>query len=259
MQPSGVGLSRFDEFADSLRTEVVSEMAETYFGARKNIDDMTEVLEQWARELRLWTPRLERAAATLHVLLLDEPTKHDFYIALDVLPSCVPFPAGGSSGDLFERLPFAFTARGRYVKCVLKAYWQFQRLVDEYLNGRYHKLPDEGGRKRLSIHYIRFKEMFRYVNEQIERVNSRMATGDTLRYLKQMDPEYMEKERVLEACVGEVCALNVEDEYSPMDLAGFELLEIQELPPVGEVREAIKSFCRNVWGGRREDIQRLFA
>ncbi|WP_147821488.1 hypothetical protein [Salidesulfovibrio onnuriiensis] len=252
-------MSRFDEFADSLRAEVVSEMAETYFGARKNIDDMTEVLEQWARELRIWIPRLERAADKLHVLLLDERTMHDFYVALDVLPSCVPFPAGGERANLFDKLPFAFTARGRYAKCVLKAYWEFQRLVDEYLNGRYSSQPDEGGRKRLSVHYIRFKEMFEYVNKQIEKVNARMATGDTLRYLKQMDPEYTEKERVLEACVGESCALNVEAEYKPMELAGFELPEIQELPPVGRVRDEIKAFCRGVWERRGKEIQRLLS
>lgn len=250
-------MSHFDDFADNLHTEVVSEMAESYFGARKNIDDMTEVLEEWAEELRLWKPRLEKAANRLHTLLLDEKTVRDFYISLDIVPACIPFSGAGEPKELFSELPFAFTMRGKYIRCVRQAYRDFQRLVNEYLNGKYYDSADEKGRKRLTVHYIRFKAMVEYVNEEISKVNSKMTTGDTLRYLKRMDPEAEDKERILEACVGDSCALDKEMEYSPLEYTHFNLLEIQELPSLEVVKDDIDRFCREMWKRRKEKLKEL--
>lgn len=252
-----VDLSRFDEFADNLHVEVVTEMAEAYFGARKNIDDMIEVLDAWAEELNGWKPRLMRAAARLHTLLLDEKAMRDFYIALDILPGCIPFPEIGDPKELFEGLPFAFTMKGKYIRSVRDAYRNFHRLVGEYLNGRYYEEPGEGGRKRLTVHYIRFKAMFEYVNEEISRINSRMSTGDTLRYLKGMDPATLEKEKVLEAGVGDFCTLDKELTYKPLERARYDLLEIQELPSIEMVRGDIKVFCKGLWRERRTELLAL--
>lgn len=249
-------MSRFDEFADNLQQEVVSEMAEAYFGARKNIDDMVDVLEQWAEELRRWKPRLEKSAGRLHCLLLNQRLVRDFYITLDILPACVP--QGTSSEEEFQKPgPFAFSFRGKYIKAVLDAYDDFQRLADIYLNGKYYENPDEKGRKRLTVHYIRFKAMLEYVNMEIEKVNSRMNTEDTLRYLKQMNPEMSEKEKVLDTCSGSLCAFGVDTEYRALELETYGLLQIQELPGREKVRNEITAFCKALYGEKKEEIKAL--
>ena len=58
-------MTDFKDYADELQQEVVTDMAETYFGARKDIDDMLEVFDKMVGELRRHEPLLSQAAARL--------------------------------------------------------------------------------------------------------------------------------------------------------------------------------------------------
>lgn len=260
MEVAAIVSDELNGFAEDLHDEVVSEIAQSYFGTRKNLDNMIEAIETWAAELREWKPKLNRAAVRLHSLLLDSATAKDFYIALDVLPSCIPFEKQSGAEPLLPNVPFSFTKRGRYIKCVLQAYDSFQKIVDEYLNGRYYSDPQqEDGRKLLTIHYIRFKAMMEYVNSEIDKVNREMTTGDTLRYIRRLNPEAMEKQKVLDSCIGDSCSLDGKSDFQPMSLSEFDLPEMQDLPVVGKVRNEIKMFCKQLYQERKEDISDLLA
>ncbi len=107
----------FEDFADQLQQEVVTDMAESYFGDRKNLDDMISAFTTMVEEFRHMALKLSRASATLHHLLLDRETAKSFFIALDIVPSCIPFLMIRRVCSLIHCL-LRFTGSGRYQKCV---------------------------------------------------------------------------------------------------------------------------------------------
>lgn len=248
------------EFADQLQQEVVTDMAENYFGTRKNLEDMTEGFQNMVEELRRLVPRLSRAASSLHYLLLDRHTARDFYIALDIVPSCIPFGEDGTDAPDLYSIPFAFTARGRYEKCVLAAYHGFQRVADEYLNGKYYQDPEHPKRKRLTVHYLRMRALCEHINEEVDRVNKGMSASATLRYVKSMDPVRMEREQAIgQVCMNEGCSLDGEMKFSPLDFDSLGLPVVQDLPALYKVRTNIVHFCRDLYAERENDIKAMLS
>lgn len=245
----------FSEFADQLQQEVVTDMAESYFGARKDLDDMIEAFNGMVAELREMEPSLSQAAARLHHLLLDRQTAKEFYITLDILPSCIPFTRE-TPRPFFASLPFAFTGAGRYEKCVSRAYDLLQKTADVYLNGKYYESEEYPGKKRLTVHYIRLKALCEHINEKIAQVNEQMSPSNALRYVKEMDPVQVEREKTLgQGCLSEGCSLDNDLRFTPIDFKSLGLLVIQDLPPLRRVREAINVFCRSVYQTRTEEVQ----
>lgn len=252
-------MSGLKDFADQLQQDVVSDMAESYFGARKDLDNMIAAFEAMVIEFKDMVPRLSQAAARLHVLLLDRQTARDFYITLDILPSCIPF-TDEAPRPFFDRLPFAFTKLGQYERSVYRAYALFQKVADEYLNGRYYDDPDHPGRKRLTVHYIRLKALAEHINDEVERINSNRSPSGTLRYVKGMDPVQMEKEDILgAACLLDGCTIDDELNFSPIDFDAIGLPVVQDLPALGKVKGGIKQFCKEIYPSRKKDIAEAMA
>lgn len=249
----------FKEFADKLQHEVMTEMAESYFGDRKNLDNMITAFHETLEKFRLHCPKLSQAAARLHHLLLDRETARDFYIALDIVPSCIPF-TDERARPFFDSQPFAFTRYGKYERCVFRAYKLFQGVADEYLNGQYFDDPDRKGRKRLSIHYIRLKALAEFINEEIRRLDNVMSPSGLLRYVKSMDPIQTEREKIMgDACLIEGCTLDTDLRFTPIDFEGLELPIVQDLPAFTMVKPAIRQFCKGIYPSRKQDIMKAMA
>ncbi|QGY41322.1 hypothetical protein GM415_14700 [Pseudodesulfovibrio cashew] len=248
-------MSDLKDFADQLQQDVVADMAESYFGHRKDLDNMIEGFQLMVEDFRKIGPKLSLAAARLHALLLDRTTARNFYIALDILPSCIPFPEG-EVVPFLESIPFALTVRGRYERCVCMAYERFQKIADEYLNGRYYPDPDQTGRKRLTVHYIRLKALAEHINEKVDQVNRVMSPSETLRYVKAMDPELAEKELFIgESCRLDECSLDEDLKFKPLDFDGLGLPVVQDLPRLAEVKPAIRDFCWQMFPGRVDEVR----
>ena len=245
-------MTDFKDYADELQQEVVSDMAETYFGARKDIDDMLEVFDNMVGELRQHEPHLSQAAARLHRLLLDKETAEGFYETLGVAQTSIPY-TDEAPKPFFDKLPFAFTGAGRYERCVFRVYNLLQKAVDEYLNGRYFDDPEQPGRKGLTVHYFRLKALSEYINEEIGKVNKTAVSG-ALQFIKTMDPEQMQQEGIMGETAKGAERIDQDMHFSPMDFEGLGLPVVHELPALYSVREAIKVFCSKLYKERREDI-----
>lgn len=245
-------MTDFKDYADELQQEVVTDMAETYFGARKDIDDMLEVFDKMVGTLRQQEPRLSQAAARLHRLLLDRQTAEDFYDTLNVSPSSIPY-TDEKPKPFFDKLPFAFTGAGRFERCVFRAYDLLQKEVDEYLNGRYFDDPEQPGRKRLTVHYLRLKTLSEYINQEMERVNKTTVSG-ALKFIKTMDPEQMQHEGMMGEAVKGADHIDRDMQFTRIDFQGLGLPVVQELPPLYSVRASIKDFCLKLYKKRKEDV-----
>lgn len=246
-------MSDIKDFADQLQHDVVSDMAEAYFGARKDLENMISAFDAMVEEFRPMIERLSQAAATLHCLLLDTKTSHDFYISLDIVPSCIPFSHSSCAMGL-KSVPFSLTKRGKYVQSVIRAYDHFQAVSNEYNNGRYYNDPDQSGRKRLTVHYIRLRALAEHINDEIRKVNEDMSTTGILRQVKGMDPEQSQRERIMgDVCLMEGCELDKDMCFTPLDFDALGLPVVQDLPQLMKVKKTITEFSNDLFKTRKHD------
>lgn len=245
-------MADYSELADKLQHEVVTDMAESYFGDRKSLDDMIEAFGDMTNDLRDVMPRLYQSASRLFRLLLDREGVTRFSESLGITFEGLPF-ADDQPCTTPEPLPFALTTMGRYEKCIRAAYQHLRRQIQEYMHGRYY---DHEGRKRVTMHYHRLKAVAEMINQRVERVNSDMTPSGTLRYVKKMDPVQSEREKVMgQACLVDGCGLDKDLQFAFIDFKGLGFPELNELPPLDEVRPSIKEYCKQIDPSRRQEIK----
>ncbi|BCS87104.1 hypothetical protein PSDVSF_03460 [Pseudodesulfovibrio sediminis] len=246
-------MSNIEDFADQLHQSVVTDMAESYFGARKDLESTTAAFYSLVDDLKKTIPSLFQAIARLHALLLDSESKDDFYTALGMVPSDIPDCV--VSPEPQGEQPFALTMRGRYIKCVRMAYEDLYCISEEYLNGRYYDNPEQPGRKLRTIHYLRIKALAEHINYRVQRINDDMSTTAILRHVKELDPVQMSKERIMgDVCLMEGCELDMDMCFTPIDFTHLELPEIVELPKPQKVKGCIVQWCKILYASRKEDI-----
>jgi len=249
----------FDGFAEGLIEETLTEMASTFFGGRKGLEDELELYRAHMEKLSKKERGVLRLAGTLHSLLLGGRAASDFYAALGVNPGRLLEAEaldGRASGGK-KKKPFAAGTGGRYAKLVYKAYVPLQEAVDEYLNGRYRDDPKGTGRKLLTIHHARMKLWCEVLNKKIEKVNS-MSPSGAMSFVKDLDPGTRGKERVAGATLdGYASSLDKEMAFESLDCSSLERLAFPELPEPREVKEAIKSFCGSLCARNKAEVKQL--
>lgn len=245
-------MADFSEMANKLQKEVVADMAESYFGDRKQLDDMIEAFDGMVREMRDILSLLYMDASRLFRLLLDTPNVLAFGEALDISFDGLPL-ADDQPCTVPEPLPFAFTTIGRYEKCLQYAYQALRERINEYNYGRYY---DEDGRKRLTMHYARLEAVAGIINDKINHANEGLSPSGTLRYVKKMDTVQSERESVMgEACLVDGCSLDQDLKFTPIDFSGLGFPVLSDLPPLKEVKPAIKAFCNKIDPSRKQEIK----
>lgn len=245
-------MSDLSDFADQLQMGVISDMAESYFGDRKELDYALEAFMGMVKEFLPVVEHLFQAASTLRLLLLDEATADAFCVGLGLDPARIP-PAEGADILVRKSAPFALTAKGRYTACVEAAYQGLREAIREYLYGRYYNDPERPGRKRVTMHYSRLAEIAGIINEKIRKANSERSLSSVLREVKSMDPERMEKEEMFgDVTYGDHGERDADMCFVPIDFDGYRFPEVEELPPLNEVRPALKRFCARVYAERQD-------
>lgn len=239
-----------DSFAEGLIQETLVDMAESFFGARTELEKEIERFEAQAKVLKKLAEAALPLADLLHALLLNEENAHELYTTLGVRPGRY-FTWVDPSHELppFKR-PWALTGRGRYVKAMLRAYDQMQVAFDVYLNGRYYSDPRQHGRKRLSVHYYLMRDWAGHINRRIRKVNEGQAPSCVLAFAKSLDVEAVTKERVTDAPLdtgGINCKLDQDLAFKPVSLFDLGLKELPDLPSIKLARVRVARLARQVW------------
>lgn len=239
--------SRMESFADSLAQETLVDMAENFFGARKDLDKEIENFRAQAEKLKAVGEAALGKANVLHALLLDEETAHDFYFELGIGPGRLfawVDPAGPKPA--FQP-PRALTSRGRYVKAVLKAYAEMQEAFDVYLHGRYYLDSRQPGRKRLSVHYNLLRDLAGHINRRIRKVNEGQAPSCVLGFAKSLNVGGLAKERITGATlIGDLRALDHDLAFTPVSCVDLGLKELPELPLPRGVKDVVVGYAGKV-------------
>jgi hypothetical protein len=244
------------EYDSPLTEEVLKDVAQTFFGARKRLDDMIDILEEFARILRKKAAVVERRAGLLHYLLVTEALSARFYEAI----------GAGDTGDLSgcrppdplppRQIPFAVTGRGRFVKMAIDQYGRLQQACREYQCSSANPLADVRHEEEACVDARLVKAMWELVNRKIREVNEESSPSTVLQYAKGLDARGEKQSRVAGATAGEYEGMDQKYVYRPIPLDQMGLRQFPDLPKPDSCRPKIKRFCKSVYPQIREEVGR---
>ncbi|MBG0776903.1 MAG: hypothetical protein H0S85_10790 [Desulfovibrionaceae bacterium] len=250
-------MERLLEFADSLTNEALADMAESFFGERRSIDEEVDVFKAKASLLGELGRRALNRACLLHALLLDARAAPDFYRLIGVKPTRLFAWVDPARGRLFFSPPRGLTATSRYVKTLLTAYHGVQDAFDEYMNGRYYT-DRRRGRKRLTMHYKLLRDWAGHINRRIRKVNEGHAPSCVLGFARSMDVAGERRADVAGAAIpGYACALDTDLRMRPLDTNALGVRELPELPPPQAVEDALRHFARRLFKENRPELEAI--
>jgi len=256
---AGVMGKNLDGFAEGLIEETLTEMAGTFFGGRKGLEDELERYRANLEKLSKKERGVLRLAGSLHFLLLCGRVAADFYAALRLDPGRLLDAADREARVRGIKKPFGVSLGGRYARRVYKTYVLLQDAVDEYLNGRHYDDPRGSGKKLVTVHHGRMKAWCKLLNIKIEKVNS-MSPSSAMSFVKDLDPEAREKERIAGATLdGYAARLDKEMAFPPLDCSSLKGLAFPELPGPEEVKGAIRAFCGSLCARNKGEVEQVLA
>lgn len=259
---SRVFMSSDKNFSDSLVEELLVDVAGAFFATRKHLEEMMDMLQSFVKTLREKEAEVASRAGFLHYLLLYGREADDFYKSIKVDSVAIVSESKFSDKAIPEKIPFAFTARGKFIKLVLWAYDVLQKTCDEYINGKDYDDPDEKMGRGITIHYNQIVIMCELINKEVFKVNRNMSPADTLQYAKKFNHETAEKEYVTGGTFAEYAySIDKKLAYQPIDFDLLKLKRYPELPAQDKAIFEITSFCKRKYSysNNKDEIKKLIS
>ena len=228
----------FEDLSEGLKTEVLIEMANTYFGARRELDMLFEEFDRLTDKLAKLGHEVMGRAGLVHVLLLGEEGAPGFYRAIGVDPEDVPFAVGKGPVAAMKRMPTALTRRGRWLKTLRRAYADYHDRARDYMRGHTQRDSKDPRRKRLSLHYGQLAALAERINAKIRHVNEDLPMREALEYAKRLDPQVVEQEKMAGGGEYHEESSRGDKDFVPID---FEHLGIRPVPDLPQPKAALKS------------------
>lgn len=252
-------VDRYKSLAVALEGEVLSEMAGTFFGARKALEDMREDFKQNVEDLRAQSAKVFARVFFLRSLLLGEEGETALFAALGLPPQ---FPEAqcqsGSRTWRPEKLPFAFLPSTRFVKLVLLAYEELRHACEVYTSGEYEEDPQRKGRKRMSLHYKMVVSMGCALNQRVEKLNAEMPASSVLQYARSISTTEAPGQGAITNALGAE-SLDKGLELQALDFAALNLWRAPELPELAQCEQKLRDFASAYYDAHSDKIRRVLA
>lgn len=241
-----------DDFSESLADEVLTDMANNFFGDRVQLEENIRLLHKTADLLRKKEAGIYEKAAFLNYLMLTPQAARSIYRA-----SGIDTDVFAVKGDVTEKtlpayLPSALTKKGEYVKFVLWAYEALEKACQDYACGAREGLPEKRHFEVGDADCRLLKSMCTLINEEIDRINHRCLPSQVLQAAKRFDQAAQAKEHFTGGGTfyGDDCSLNQNLAFKHIEFASLSVKELPVLPPVEEVqngivREAKTNYAQN--------------
>lgn len=247
-----------DDLTESLTTEILVEMADSFFGARKSIDEEKERFNIQAAKVKAIGEATLKRISLLHSLLLKKKYLQDFYRSLGVAPDQLVRLVETTPNNERISVPFAFTRRKRYEKLLLRAYGEAAGAVSGYLHGEYYSDPKEPGRKRLTPSYENLQAWAKKINDHVKKVNQGHSPSSVLSFSKSLNGPQLRHESISEATInGYSNSLDHSLALPPVDFQAYGLQELPELPAPDRVKSKVAGFARGLYKQHKERINAL--
>ncbi len=250
-------MDRYDTLADALEQEVLTEMASTFFGARKELDDRMDAFRALVDELRQRTAKVYARVFFLRSLVLGAKGEAELFAALG-LPLGFPEARDQSGSRSWKpgSLPFALFPSSRYVKTVRVAYAEVFHACGVYMRGEYTDDPEHKGRKRLSVNYAMAEEACRALNERIGKLNAEMTPSSVLQYARSISLQEQPGQGAITNVLG-ADSLDKGLTYPPVDFAALKLWRAPDLPAPEAVSEKLAAFAKTFYAAHEERVRRM--
>lgn len=249
---------RYDSLADALEVEVLTQMADTFFGARKNLDDLMDDFTLHVEELRSREGVVYSHLLYLRHLLLGKAGEQAFFHHLGLGDPFQPEPGHTAETPMWrpKRPPFAFFATTRYEKRVFLAYEQLCAACEVYMRGEYIDDPDQKGRKRMTMNFALVASLCQRLNDRIAKLNKEMTPSSVLQYARSMRSNDENGHGAISNSLGSE-SLDNGLQYRCIDFAGLTLWKAPELPKPEACAGKIRTFCRRYFDKHEAEIRRL--
>ncbi len=229
--------------ADALEQEVLTEMAGTFFGARRNVDDLLEEFQHLVEDLRVREGLVFARVQFLRGLLLGREGEGAFFRALGLEGS--PFDDGREHRSALswrpDRLPFALFASSRYAKALALAYAELCKACEAYMHGEYQPDTRKRGRMKLTVNLQQVLRLADYLNGRIEKINQEMSPSSVLQYARSIrSGEDLGKGAISSELGAE--SLDRGLTFTPLDVAALNLWKAPALPRPEQCDGRIRAF-----------------
>lgn len=245
----------FDQFAEALRREALSDAAQSFFGPRVEIDREVELYEQAAAEVR----RTGEAAARRAALLVESCLGPTFAAPLfeSVSPGLSSWLTATKEvrPDYNFELPWALTVRGQYVRLLQRVYGLFVESVDVYREGREYRDARYSNMPRRTPSLSLLHQWGEDLNRRIRELNESKQASHLAQFTRNMDQCRLEQERVASSAVaGVYCALDDGLSLACVPCPPAGLPDLPTPPSADAAAEALKTFGREQYRLYPEDV-----
>jgi len=248
------------DFADQLSEEILTEMADRFFGQRKQLDDMLEIFNDSVHKLQQQEIEIARKLASLNHLLLNGKGTGSFFnaIGIDFPEPSDRFEACLTPAVFPESVGWAFCVRRQYLKQVFQAYGELQKIC------RIYRWGDSGSDNSLMtelsgpVYYQLILEMAQQLNAEIAKVNASISPSCMLSFVKRLNVAESEKEQFTGVIFGRHDS-GLDDTmcFSPVDVNTLPITAYPDLPEPGKAKKAIYRFCKDFYDANRAQIRCL--
>jgi hypothetical protein len=233
------------EYADDLKHELMTEMADNFFSRRRRLDERLEAYaglrEKVERQGRLTLARWR----AFRELLLGGAEADRFLARLGFDPATLAaFPT--TAFQPRHRRPLALTAAGRYRKAVAAAYEALRQELENYNEGTFVPDPRDPRRMARVPGFDHLRDTGRELNDEIAAVNSCQCPSDMLQFAKSLDPVRQQQER---ACggIGDACRLDEALAYKPLDLDHPGVPVLPTPPPLDDIADELEALADRLY------------
>ncbi len=242
------------EYADDLKHELLTEMADNFFSRRRRLDERLEAFaamrERVERQGRVALARWRAFRA----LLLSGPEADAFLARLGFdTGRLAAFPDNAAVQPRYRR-PLALTAASRYRKTVLAAYEALRLELENYNEGTFVPDPRDPRRMARIPGFDHLRDTGEALNKEIQAVNACQCPSDMLQFAKSLDPVRQQQER---ACggIGDACSLDASLAYRPLDLEHPGVPELPTPPPLDTVEDQLADLADRLYAGNPQAAQ----
>ncbi|WP_045215320.1 hypothetical protein [Desulfonatronovibrio magnus] len=246
-------MNKLTYFSEDIVDETLKEAADNFFGKRRKIDSELELLDKHIRQLQQKAQTVERSISRLNYLLPGNDMVKAFWAKLGLKDSLYSAVSADWSGDAI--LPWAMTLKSKYRKTVLIFYSDLQKLVHDYLHGKYIDDPEVKGKKVMTCNLLHLKEWVEDLNKEIDNINCSNRPDDVMAFTRRINVSESSKRE----SVGSGLEYTYDQElcFQPVDFDKFGLPEYPELKKVQEVQEKISDFCNITFSDNKELIKNV--
>ncbi len=250
-------MADFKDLSNALAEEVLNDVADTFFGARRDVDDSLEYLDILSKQLLEKVNGIFEACVLLQKVCLGDAGYKKFWELAEINRNIFKFPKRAECSR-FDTVPtFSLTRKHEYTKWVSIAYHQLALRVEIYMKGIFIEEDSHHTRKVRSVNFMDFNLFVEEVNRKIDKVNSNTSPSDVLKFAKSLDQEAIEKEKIT-GCVGPECSvIDGEMAFKPINLEEFGLPDFPELTIGDDSRSFLNDFSRQMYAENKVQVKEL--